>query len=361
MYVTVVGIDRYRAWSKLQRAVNDACGARDAFVKLGFKELRPPLLDEAATGAALHRLATDELRVLGREDSLVVFFAGHGHTATTSYSGGMVTKLGYLVPVDAAPPGEGIGSLVGLDSWLHDLAHLPPKHILVVIDACHSGIALNPVIRWRGEDVRTSEPLAKLRARRSRRIITSALDNELAMDSGPIEGHSLFTGCLIEALTGGLQARTAQSTATGSEIALHVQRRVSSFPGARQTPDFGALELDDRGELIVALSELRAPERRGVDIITPTRRKATTGVPGVMNGSGAAAPLPGAGTRPRSPAAATGVDSIRPTRARTDPPVASASAQPAAVASARAGPAGAEPIAEPVPADQDARSKPSTR
>lgn len=310
MYVTVVGIDRYRAWSSLQRAVSDARGARDAFVKLGFKEFRPALFDDAATGAALQRLVTDELRALGNEDSLVVFFAGHGHTVTTPYPDHTVSKRGYLVPVDAEPPGTtSVGTLVSLDNWLHDLAHLPPKHILVVIDACHSGIALNPVIRWRGEDIRTSEPLARLRARRSRRIITSALDNELAMDGGPIEGHSLFTGCLIEALTGGLQAKTGQRTVTGSEIALHVQRRVSSFPASRQTPDFGALELDNRGELVIDLGRSEPAEtaqHHGVDTILPV--KTGTRRPGSSGGF--------------SEPARSGVDSIQPRRAKTDPALA---------------------------------------
>ncbi len=310
LYVAVVGIDRYRAWSSLQRAVSDARGARDAFVKLGFKEFRPALFDDDATGAALQRLVTDELRTVGSEDSLVVFFAGHGHTVPTLYPDGTLSKRGYLVPVDAELPGTSVGTLVSLDSWLHDLAHLPPKHILVVIDACHSGIALNPVIRWRGEDVRASEPLARLRARRSRRIITSALDNELAMDGGPIEGHSLFTGCLIEALTGGLQAKTGQRSATGSEIALHVQRRVSSFPASRQTPDFGALELDNRGELIVDLSLSEPPEtaqRHGVDTILPVKRTGA-GRPGSSGGV----------VEP----ARSGVDSIQPRRAKTDPSLA---------------------------------------
>jgi hypothetical protein len=34
------------------------------------------------------------------------------------------------------------------------------------------------------------------------------------MDNGPIEGHSLFTGCLLEALSGGLKARTGYPVAT---------------------------------------------------------------------------------------------------------------------------------------------------
>jgi very-short-patch-repair endonuclease len=325
MYVVVVGIDHYRAWDKLSRAVSDARGARDVFVKLGFTELRPALLNGAATGAALHRLVTDELRALGNDDSLVLFFAGHGHTVPTRYADGTIVKQGYLIPSDADPPGSRAVSWVNLDAWLHDVARLPPKHILVVLDACHSGIALSPVIRWRGEDVRRSEPLSKLRGRRSRRIITSALDDELAMDSGPIEGHSLFTGCLVEALTGGLQAKTNEPTATGSELAVHVQRRVSSFPGCRQTPDFGALELDNRGELIIALSDpheavtepLDRVQHLGVDGVLPRKYQSGTGWPRVA--SRAAVPTPRDPSTPPRPSSGSGVDSIRPKRRKTDP------------------------------------------
>ena len=64
MYVSVIGIDRYRAWSRLHNAVRDARGALDAFVRLGFEPLGAPLLDEAATGKALHHLVTDDLPVL---------------------------------------------------------------------------------------------------------------------------------------------------------------------------------------------------------------------------------------------------------------------------------------------------------
>lgn len=106
------------------------------------------------------------------------------------------------------------------------------------------------------------EPLEQLRARRSRRIITSALDDQLAMDGGPVPAHSLFTGCLIEAMTGGLVASTGHQTVTGSEIGHYVQRRVSEYPGSAQTPDFGALELDDRGELLVHVRSGGAGEMR---------------------------------------------------------------------------------------------------
>ena len=72
------------------------------------------------------------------------------------------------------------------------------KHLLVILDACHSGIALDTVI-WRDAGLGSDGAIEPLRARRSRRIITSALHGQRALDSGPVPGHSLFTGCVIEA------------------------------------------------------------------------------------------------------------------------------------------------------------------
>jgi uncharacterized caspase-like protein len=255
-YVVVIGIDRYDRWDPLYNAVSDARGTLQVFQRLGFEALGVPLFDEMATGDALRRLVTDELATLGTSDSLVLFFAGHGHTLSRSYHGGTTVKDGYIIPVDGDPPGGKLGTWLRLENWLAEVTRIPAKHILVVLDACHSGFALGPIIQGRSRGGRCGprELLEDLRARRSRRIITSALDDQLALDSGPVPGHSLFTGYLIEGLTGGLVTRSGRTTVTGSEIAQYVQRRVSEYPGCRQTPDFGALALDDRGEMVVHLA-----------------------------------------------------------------------------------------------------------
>ena len=251
--IAVAGINEYAAWPTLRNGVSDARGALALFTRLGFELAAAPLLDGAATGEALRRLVTDDLARLGPEDSLVLFFAGHGYTRTHHLANAVI-KTGYIIPADGeAPPGSA-STWVRLDSWLSDVARLPVKHVLVILDACYSGVALDAVVTWRGlaGDAVTAEPLVQLRARQSRRVITSALENEQALDSGPVPGHSLFTGCLIEALTGGL-ARDGKLEATGSELGQYVQRRVTTFPGSRQTPDYGALELDDRGEMVLPL------------------------------------------------------------------------------------------------------------
>jgi uncharacterized caspase-like protein len=249
--IAVIGIDRYHHWSRLTNAVRDATGALKLFRRLGFEAFTQPLLDERATGSAIQSLVTDDLRSLGQNDKLVLFYAGHGGTRKHQV-GDRVIKTGYLVPVDASRSEDEVASWIDLEGWLRTVSLLPPRHILVLLDACHAGIALDSISKWR--DIASWEGKAQspLTLRGSRRIITSALDDQVALDSGPVTGHSLFTGCLIEALTHGL-ARAGRRHATGSEIGLYVQQRVQTYPGARQTPDFGAFQYDGRGELMISL------------------------------------------------------------------------------------------------------------
>lgn len=248
--IAVIGIDRYAEWPRLANAVSDARAAARLFTGLGFEQVTAPLLDDAATGEALRHLVTDELAQLSPDDNLVVFFAGHGHTHTADF-GDTAVKTGCLIPVDGAlPRGHVSASWLRIDVWLSDIARLPPRHILVLVDACHSGVALGALHKWRDEGPEPSTELAALQARRSRRVITSALDDQRAMDGGPYPGHSLFTGCLIEAFSGGL-AEGGRRAATGRELGLYLQKRVRSYPPSTQTPDFGTFELDDRGDIVV--------------------------------------------------------------------------------------------------------------
>src|SRR5215468_6152271 len=250
--IAVIGIDRYHHWQRLANAVHDATGALALFRRLGFNEIAPPLLDDRATGKAIQSLVTDDLMALGPDDSLVLFYAGHGGTRKHRLGDDEI-KTGYLIPVDASRSLDKVATWLRLDAWLHEVSLLPAKHILVVLDACHSGIALDPIIKWRDIGSWQDAPLATLQARRSRRIITSALDDQVALDSGPVHGHSLFTGCLLEGLTGGIRGDRGAVT-TGSELGLYVQRRVQTYPGARQTPDFGTFAFDDRGEMAIPLA-----------------------------------------------------------------------------------------------------------
>lgn len=244
--IVVIGIDGYRHWQQLSNAVRDATGAAALFEQLGF-QVTEVLIDDRATARAIQSLVTDELGTLGPDDSLVIFYAGHGSTRKHRV-GDRVIKTGYLIPVDADAK---VATWIDLEGWLRAMSLLPPRHILVVLDACHSGIALDPILKWRDRASWQDVPLETLRMRRSRRIITSALDDQIAHDGGPVYGHSLFTGCLIEGLSHGI--RPGSKVTTGSELGVYLQQRVDSYPECRQTPDFGTFALDERGEMVIPL------------------------------------------------------------------------------------------------------------
>jgi Caspase domain/Protein of unknown function (DUF559) len=258
----VIGIDGYRRWTRLNNAVSDARGVLDAFEALGFVSIVTPLLDDAATGEAIGLLPASLKPQLDVHDSLVVFFAGHGHTTRTRLADGVEARQGYLIPVDA-DVGEGRGhTWQRLEHWLSTIAELPPRHILVILDSCHSGIALSRNIQHRCVGVRTDGSPTPFRARRSRLVLTSALDDQRAMDGGPIAGHSVFTGYLIKALRDDTSWWRSELTSVGaSDIAGYVRSRVRDYSDSRQVPELGALEYHDSGELVLSRKpdELCAP------------------------------------------------------------------------------------------------------
>jgi Caspase domain len=266
-FISVIGIDHYRQWTQLRNAVSDARGVLDAFTELGFTQICEPLMDEAATGKAIGRLPAELEPGLRGDDSLVVFFAGHGHTTMAKFPDGMDVPKGYLIPVDADRGDKHEYSWHRIEHWLTTLAELPPRHILVILDSCHSGIALGRNIQHRGLGVRADGTSTPFHARRSRRVLTSALDDQRAMDGGPVPGHSVFTGCLIEALRGCASMLPSASSMVGvNELAAYVTRRVREYSGATQVPGMGCLELDDQGELMLPLGRPGAASpRRGPD------------------------------------------------------------------------------------------------
>lgn len=257
--IAVIGIDQYHHLQTLHNAVSDAQGVRKLFIEqLHFVELTQPLFDEQATQDAVISLVRDDLASkLQPEDSLVLFFSGHGYTETRKV-GTKEVRTGYLVPVEGDRlEAHRFSTYLKLDAFLEDVANLPARHVLLILDACYSGFALGEAVKVvRGTERYTRD----LSYRMSRRVITSAMADQPALDSGPIAGHSLFTGTLIEALAYGKADNESQGYVTGTELGLYLQKNVAASSNSSQTPDFGAFELDDRGELVISLGESTVDE-----------------------------------------------------------------------------------------------------
>jgi Caspase domain len=248
--IVVIGINDYVHSNKLKNAVQDAIGLQQAMIdKLGFSAPIPPLLDKAATKDAISSLVDDQLyKVVEENDSLIFFFAGHGTTRVRKV-GDKEIETGYLVPVDAA---KSWSDYVEIDWLLKSISALPARHILVILDSCESGLALGQAMNSFRDTNRYSKDL---NGRISRKIITSAQRDQLAKDNGPIQGHSLFTGTLIDGFNWGKADLDGNGLISSSELGLFIQQQVAQASDSQQTPDFGSFHLDDRGEMIISLRD----------------------------------------------------------------------------------------------------------
>jgi uncharacterized caspase-like protein len=241
-YVVAIGIDHYEDWPILSTAVSDAAGfAKLLTGKFGFEYAVEPLTEKGATREAIVSLIDDDLRSrLKPEDSLVIFFAGHGTTRNDKI-GDETRSVGFIVPVDGRPLGasEHWSDYLNVEERLRTISSLPAAHILVVLDSCHSGMALGRKFSTSRDDARfQKDMLVKV----SRKVIASAQGDQLAADSGPLPNHSLFTGLMIKGLTDGKADSYGEGFVTSSQLGAYAQHEVAVAAGSKQTPRFGSFD-----------------------------------------------------------------------------------------------------------------------
>ena len=107
LVISVIGIDEYWYWPRLHNAVNDALGFQQVLVdKFGFTKPIEPLLNQDATKEAIGDLIDKLRHILQGDDSLVLYFAGHGHTRE-DWIGEKKIETGFIVPVEARTKLEG--------------------------------------------------------------------------------------------------------------------------------------------------------------------------------------------------------------------------------------------------------------
>ena len=229
-YIIAVGINEYaNAQYNLKYAVADAQDFSDE-VRLRQKQVAQfervevvPLINENATKAnilsALNRLAgvpgapslkagpLDGLKRAEPEDTVIIYFAGHGTAQAQRF---------YLIPHDLGYTGERTklnepGLKTILEHSISDVEleraveRLDAGHLLLIIDACNSGQALEAEEKRRGP--MNSKGLAQLAYEKGMYILTAAQSYQAALEAAQF-GHGLLTFALVEE---GLKTAVADS------------------------------------------------------------------------------------------------------------------------------------------------------
>ncbi len=203
-YAILIGNNEYGQYPALQSAINDANQIGGVLkARYGFQTT---VLNNASRFDILSAF-NDAREQLKPEDSLLVYFAGHGEVDSAS-------KQGYWVPVD--------GQSGNAKSWLSNRAisdilnTVEARHIMVVADSCYSGAMTRsslPTINPGAADSAWSDWITKVSSSRSRTALTSgglqpvadtgrgqnsyfatAVLGALEANSNVLEGQNLFRG-----------------------------------------------------------------------------------------------------------------------------------------------------------------------
>lgn len=171
----VIGIDRYAHGfhRKLQNAALDA--ERFAGIlqdKYGFEEATPALYNEAATMVAIRKSLAYLAASCIEEDTVIVYYAGHGIQHPDS-------RTGYWVPYDA---NEESYTYLDHSTVINELRKIRAKHVLLISDSCHSGTFISQT-----RATAMVPTIEELEALDSRWIFTSG-DEETVSDGEPGKG-----------------------------------------------------------------------------------------------------------------------------------------------------------------------------
>jgi hypothetical protein len=163
-WAVFIAIDRYENWLPLRNPVQDARDIRSILMNRYYIDEVVELYDEKATKGGIARLFDELFQNVGRQDSVFIYYAGHGYLDSLS-------NTGFWIPVDGGT------DRFDQDKWLSNsvirgyVSNIRAKDVALFVDSCFSGDILNPT---RGAPPEINNEYFRLAyQRRSRQVVTS--------------------------------------------------------------------------------------------------------------------------------------------------------------------------------------------
>ncbi len=266
-WALIIGIDQYQFVPKLQTAVRDATEVRNVLTqRYGFKPERSiMLLNEQATRDNIFRELERIGGVTGKDDSVLIYYAGHGEYDEER-------GLGWWVPVGGKAD-DRAATYITNASVRDYVRAMKAKHVYLVADSCFSGRLLGRSTPLPKSSI-TPEWIGRQYAKRSRWALTSG-GTEPVVDGGK-DGHSWFAYFFLRMLR-----ENDAPYLLPRQIIDELGNLVAN--NARQTPQSAAVrEADDEGGQFVfrlasasggpvppakpAMPSLSAPPVKDVDV-----------------------------------------------------------------------------------------------
>ena len=199
-HALLVGVGAYHQLGRLSKTTYDAEDLRDLLldpVYAGYPRGNVRwLLDERATKGAINDELDKLARRAGSEDTVVIFFSGHGAQRVGGFEPGE-----YLCPVEADWYNLR-GSAISADELTNALGAIRASRVAIFLDACHSGGVGQPKdAALQVQPGLSANAYERLAEGQGRVIIASCRPNEVSWEVGGLT-NGLFTHYLLEGLRG---------------------------------------------------------------------------------------------------------------------------------------------------------------
>lgn len=237
IWAVIIGIDNYKNVRQLRYAVNDAKAFYEYLIHHNQipKENITLLLNKGASLTKLRSvLGTQLKRKAGKEDMVIIYYAGHGAAEKDSMSPDGDGLEKYLLPYDANPR-DLYASALPMREIAHILSRIRSERLIFIVDSCYSGASGGRTIGLAGIRANISDAFLDRIARgKGRIILTASGANEVSSEDDKLK-HGVFTYFLLEGLRG--KADTDKDgLITVDEAYGYVSKHVPQATGQEQNP-----------------------------------------------------------------------------------------------------------------------------
>jgi hypothetical protein len=237
IWAVVIGINNYPNIRKLKYAVNDAKLFYNHLVKYNQipAENVNLLINQEATLTKLRStLGTHLKNRAGKEDMVIIFFAGHGATEKDAMSPDGDGLEKYLLPYDADPK-DLYATALPMGEISRIFSRIRSERLVFIADSCYSGASGGRTIGVTDIRANISEAfLERIASGKGRVIITASGANEVSAENDEIQ-HGVFTYYLVEGLRGKADA-DKDGLITIDEVYRYVSEHVPRATGQEQHP-----------------------------------------------------------------------------------------------------------------------------
>jgi hypothetical protein len=237
IWAVVIGINDYPNIRKLKYAVNDAKAFHELLIshnKIPEENVILLIGQKASLTNIRSSLGTKLKNKAGKEDMVIIYFAGHGATErdVMSPDGDGLEK--YLLPYDADLK-DLYSSALPMREISHIFHRIRSERIIFIADSCYSGASGGRTVSFSEIRSNISDAfLDRIIGGKGTIIITASGANEVSVENEKFR-HGVFTHYLLEGLKGKADTDN-DSLITVDEVYRYVSDQVPKATGQEQHP-----------------------------------------------------------------------------------------------------------------------------